>query len=405
MKHKTKIPLTVNDSIYPAIAKKSWNLVFRAGFFLRESVDPAALKIAAADMRGRFPHFFSNLKKGLFNYYLSHNDNADVVEREISYCRPFNLKDTSRPNMRIIYNKNLLAVEIFHVITDGHGAVEFLKCLTAKYLELKNTAVPCDGNIIDFKSAAAEEEFEDASKKYRTKKFKVYKMPPAYQYRTLKKSEDLIVSSRDFSVEKIKTAAQKHGATITHYLQSALHCALYKQSNSQENLLTSVKTTISLRKIFPTKTLRNFSLYTNTQCRTDGSATIQSVADDTRDMFNKGVSKSRMQNFLNATAAVFGSPLWRIVPLPIKNIITRTFYKKSSSDYSVTLSNFGLINLPQAMQNQITGAQFIISDMPDKPVTCTAVSVADTLALFISSKDADNAFADRFFELIETDCI
>ena len=118
--------------------------------------------------------------------------------------------------MRIVYNEHLLAVEIFHVITDGYGAMEFLKCLTAKYLELKNIAVVCDENIINIKSAATEEEFEDASKKYRTKKFKVYKLPPAYQYKPIKKSKLLTVTSRVFPTGIIKACAKRYNTTITH---------------------------------------------------------------------------------------------------------------------------------------------------------------------------------------------
>ena len=404
MKNKSKIPLVINDMSYPAIAAKDWNLVFRVGFYFKENIDVSVLKTAVIDMRERFPSFFANIKKGFFKYYLIHNHNVDIIEKENGYCRPFDLKSFSKPNIRIIYNENFLAVELFHAISDGYGAMEFLKCLTARYLELKNVNVVYGENVINVKSTAAEEETEDASKKYRTKKFKVYKLPPAYQYAPLQKSAGLIVSSRDFSIEKIKARAKKYNASVTQYLQSALHCALYKSGKSREKILTGVKVTISLRKMFPTKTLRNFSLYTNIQCQTDDNATIESVIKDTQDLFNNGTSKSRMQNFINATTAIFASPFWRILLLFTKNIITRRFYKKGQKEYSVTLSNFGIIQLPQALQNEVTGSQFIISDMPDKAVNCTAVSTADNLALFISSKDADNDFANCFFELINKEC-
>ena len=401
MKNKTRIQLGINDSSYPAIALKNWNLVFRIGFVLKDKINLSVLQTAVADMRSRFPFFFVNVKRGPFRYFLSYNDNADIVEKENLYCRPFDLKDFSKPNIRVVYNDNLLAVEMFHAVSDGHGTMEFIKCLTARYLELQGAGIPCDKNIIDIKSKPSKEEIEDATQRHRAGNFKTYKLPPAYQYKPLQKSECLTVTSRVFPTEKIKAAAKKCNASITQYLQSALHCALYKSGKNHGKILTGVKVTVSLRKMFPTKTLRNFSLYTTVQCQTDNESTVGSVAKTTQDIFNSGIAKSRMQNFLNATAAIFGSPFWRILPLSIKNIITRKYYAKVQRDYSVTLSNFGIVELNKPMQTKITGCQFIISDMPDKPVTCTAVSVADTLALFISSKDADVGFADCFFELLE----
>jgi len=103
-----KIPLVVNDSIYPSIATKGWNLVFRLGFYLKETVDSPVLQTAVADVRERFPFFFVNIRKGVFNCFFTYNNHiADIVEKETSYCRPFDLKDLSKPNIRIVYNKNL----------------------------------------------------------------------------------------------------------------------------------------------------------------------------------------------------------------------------------------------------------------------------------------------------------
>jgi hypothetical protein len=54
---------------------------------------------------------------------------------------------------RVIVYHNRIAVEFFHSLTDGTGALIFLKNLVAEYLEQKyNIDIPFEDGIIDRKA-------------------------------------------------------------------------------------------------------------------------------------------------------------------------------------------------------------------------------------------------------------
>ena len=59
------------------------------------------------------------------------------------------------------YGKTI-ALEMFHVLTDGSGALEFLKCLVNQYLLLSKKITGKTPGIIDIKQKPSKEEYTDA---------------------------------------------------------------------------------------------------------------------------------------------------------------------------------------------------------------------------------------------------
>jgi len=71
----------------------------------------------------------------------------------------------------IIKNKNI-SVEFIHILTDGGGALEYLKSLLYTYLTLTGKHISSPGEIILPGMPVSEEEFEDGYIKY------FQKLPP-----------------------------------------------------------------------------------------------------------------------------------------------------------------------------------------------------------------------------------
>jgi hypothetical protein len=66
---------------------------------------------------------------------------------------------------RVVFYNKRIAVEFSHVVTDGNGALVFLKSLVAKYLELKGIKISPGKGIFRDSEIPHEEETEDAYKK------------------------------------------------------------------------------------------------------------------------------------------------------------------------------------------------------------------------------------------------
>ena len=124
--------------IFPMIANENLSNVFRISVTLKEEIDPGLLDRALEEVLPRFGGFKVKLKRGFFWYYFEENKRQPFVEQESSWpCRYIDPKSNQLYLFRVSYYGARINLEVFHAVTDGMGAVNFLKELTAGYLELK----------------------------------------------------------------------------------------------------------------------------------------------------------------------------------------------------------------------------------------------------------------------------
>ena len=157
--------------IYPAVREKNWSNIFRQSVTLHEKVDVGILKSSLAIIIKRFPTIAARLRKGLFWYYLQQVESIPEIREEYSYPLVHMSNDEMRKcAFRVIVHNNRIAVEFFHSLTDGTGALIFLKNLVAEYLEQKyEIEIPLEHGIINRLEDPKEEELEDCYPKYASK--------------------------------------------------------------------------------------------------------------------------------------------------------------------------------------------------------------------------------------------
>ena len=125
--------------IYPAARRQNWSNVFRLSATLTEEVDRTVLQSALDVTVRRFPSIGARLRRGVFWYYLEQLTHAPSIKDECNYPLTRMSRDEVRQcAFRVIAYKKRIAVEIFHSLTDGNGALIFLKSLVAEYLQQKS---------------------------------------------------------------------------------------------------------------------------------------------------------------------------------------------------------------------------------------------------------------------------
>src|SRR5699024_6828559 len=80
-------------------------------------------------------------------------------------CYPINPKDNNDYLVRVLYYQHRISVEIFHSLTDGYGAIEFLKSLTYQYLILQGEKLIDVHGVLSPHVAPNKYEIEDGFKK------------------------------------------------------------------------------------------------------------------------------------------------------------------------------------------------------------------------------------------------
>ena len=137
--------------IYPAARRQNWSNVFRQSVTLTEDVDQEVLKSALDICVKRFPSIAARLRKGLFWHYLQQVESAPDIKDEYSYPLVYMDKEEMRKcAFRVIVYGKRIAMEYFHSLTDGTGALTFLKNLVAEYIERKyKIKIPLTDGILD----------------------------------------------------------------------------------------------------------------------------------------------------------------------------------------------------------------------------------------------------------------
>ena len=256
--------------IYPAARNQNWSSTFRLSATLTEDVDTAVLQSALEATVPRFPSIAARLRRGLFWYYLQQLSRVPRIREESSYPLTHMSRDEVRQcAFRVIVWKNRIAVEFFHSLTDGNGALVFLKTLVAEYLEQKyGISVPAEHGVLDRREAPDPAELEDSFQKHVGNVAASRRSSDAWHlYGTPEPDGFLHVTCLRLPVEQALKKAHEYGVSLTVYLSAVLMQALQDMQEIQEPELRhrkpiKVLIPVNLRKLFPSRTLRNFAFYT-----------------------------------------------------------------------------------------------------------------------------------------------
>ena len=133
-----KLDNTAN--IFPVVASRRYSNVFRLTAVMREAVDPALLQQALEQTLPYFAAFNVRLRHGLFwNYLETNRATPQVLPEQDAPCRYIDPVETGRFLFRVLYYGSRVHLETFHVLTDGTGAMQFLKAVCYRYCQPTRT--------------------------------------------------------------------------------------------------------------------------------------------------------------------------------------------------------------------------------------------------------------------------
>ena len=125
---------------FPLVTGKNDTRVFRFYCELKEAVRPEILQEALDQTMEKYPLFQAVLRKGLFWFYLERRDIRPVAREETKPpCSRLYIPDKKSLLFEVTYYQNRINFEVYHALTDGTGAMNFLLELVHNYLIL---AVP-----------------------------------------------------------------------------------------------------------------------------------------------------------------------------------------------------------------------------------------------------------------------
>ncbi|MEG1146483.1 MAG: acyltransferase [Bacilli bacterium] len=338
--------------IFPPTSNKNDPKVFRFYVELKKEIDPIVLQFALDKTLEEFPLFKSVLKKGLFWYYLETTDiKPKVTIEETIPCEELNRGLLFRVN----YFKKRLNIEVNHALTDGTGTLHFLKVLICNYETLKDNV----SNEIYVDDISVLEREKDSYNKYfdRNKKEKNEKEKFAYQLNSKKYPEDRIkVIELIMSTNEVLKLSKEKKVTVTAYL-TALMLKSIGDTMSHEEKKKEVVVTIpvNLRNYFPSNTARNFFNVIPIKYKFDeDNEDFETVLTETNKQFKEKITKAELEKRMNSLANFENIFIIRLIPIFIKDIFLKYIYKMTRKYRTITLSNIGIITIPEELEKYIS---------------------------------------------------
>ncbi len=397
--------------IYPAAKRRNWSNVYRQSVTLTEDVDTAVLQSALEVTAKRFPSMAARLRRGAFWYYLQQVPQAPKIRQENSY--PLTRMD--RPEMRqcafrVLVYRQRIAVEFFHSLTDGSGALIFLKTLTAEYLEQKyGISVPAEHGVLDRREEPKEEELEDSFPKYAADVCASRKDTSAWHMWGEPQPGGFLhqVCFR-VPVQQALEAAHRYQVSMTVFLGAAMMMALQNLQQEKEpphrRKPIKLQIPINLRNLFPSRTLRNFAMYTIPELDPRlGRYSFEEICGIIQHKMGLEFTAKHMSTVIATNVRDEQNLAVRLIPLPIKNLVMKAVFDTVGERQScLSMSNLGVIRLPEVMRPYVRRMDFILGVQAAAPYNCGILSYGDTLYInFI--RNIRDAELERHFHAVLRD--
>lgn len=345
--------------IFPSSTSRHNSKVFRFVCELQENVDPQILQAALDQTVERFPIYRSVMKRGLFWYYLEDSTlRARVRSEDLPPCFPIYPSIRRGLLFRVLYYKKRIILEVYHALTDGAGALQFLRTLVCAYLlaRFPDAFVPPYPTVLP--DASEWQKQADSFQKYYEKPAgrRLYLPGNAYRMRGSRLPKNhLAVLEGQIPLAKALCCARERGITLTELMTAVLIRAIHERMSLRDmKKPVVISIPVNLRSYFPSKSARNF--FATIQVSYDFSRqedSLDAVAAHVRETFQSNLTKEYLRTRINTLCALEHSIPLRLVPLPVKDIVLRIANLLAMRGVTSSFSNVGKVSMPPPMERMI----------------------------------------------------
>lgn len=388
-----------NNAKFFSLEEKKYNNVFRLSVLLKEKVDSNILRSALLKTLDKYPSYKVKLRTGIFWNYLDFNSNALVVEEEKNPLNKFlNFNKNNDYLFKVTYFGKKINLDIFHVLTDGIGATNFMKDILYNYLDLKY-----DLKTSDKKEFSRIKFVDDVHSKNVDKHLGCHKSSKKVFY-IKEKANQLKNKTIHYilNLDKFKELCKKYKVTITEYLTALYIYAIYKtvyEKASNKDIVVTIP--IDLRKYFNVQTINNFFTYMNVEgnISKNKKMTFNKILKQVHKEFKNKLSLENAKKYLARDVKLGTNIAIRLVPLFIKKAFIKHTTKLISKN-TTTLSNLGSIKILDRYKKYIDNIMVLVSTGKTQKAKCTICSYENQLTITLNSSIVNNNLEKEFYKLL-----
>ena len=395
--------------LFPVIAGENMTNVYRISVELQEDIMPEPLQEALDIVLPKFDVFNVRLRRGVFWFYFEENGKkAPKVHEENTFPCRFIRQNRNRSYMfRVTYYKKRINLEVFHILTDGMGGINFLRELTYQYLRIVHEELRDDG--IDRLSKDTSLNREDSfMQNYKQSKKSGFARQKAYLIKQEKLSPgELGLMHGKMSIDKLKAAARSYGASINEYLVAVFAWSIYVEClhTMPSNKPIRIAVPVNLRPYFDSVTTRNFFVVVSAEFwpKEQKRYSFEEVLTDIVGNLRSQIQKEHLEDLFSYSVSNQKNKFLRVFPLFLKNIAIKVVYTQSALANTTTVTNIGNIQVEEAYRDYIESFHAFISASKGQFIKGTICSYKNTLTFTISSLFSETHIQQGIFRKLTED--
>jgi len=392
---------------YPLIRSNQQTTLFRLTAVLTEHVDPIRIEEALKIILPRFPYFQVVLKPGFFWYYFEKTIRITPVQKDKHYpCTQYE-KRWAVPPIHIYYKDNRLSLEMTHALSDGYGGTVFLKALLNSYFEVNSE----DDNEYNLQKLPVKQEWEDSCDIYFDPSVPQSKRGNAAFHLPCKRvSQGIYYSTTGIlPLKEVLTRAKAEGASLTQWLSAKYITVLTEmiEDNNWKPAPVVLNIPVDLRRLYPSKTLRNFFVtLTPTIDSRIGHFSFSEILSHVKNFMSIQVDRRYISQQLKRNINLERAMSIRMLPLIIKRIFFPFFfYHLGERQYSGGFSNLGNFKLPLKTAEKVKEVHILVPPSQGTLIKAGCISYGSQLYITFGSLTENRELERKFFSQLRKEGI
>ncbi|SIQ39877.1 hypothetical protein SAMN05920897_10863 [Alkalispirochaeta americana] len=419
-------PLDTTAIIFPPALSSRFTTVFRISARLEEPVDLASLEQATAALYRRAPYFCVRLRQGLFWYYLEECPPAGVLRDDGFPCMDFPKRGGARPLIVVRARGCRIAVEVSHVLTDGRGALLFLRTLLEMYSAVLR-GEPFDGaSQLDSERSGEDRhppgvgdilrpgEPESWETRYASRLF--YRPgqphPPSYSLAwhvpgpLLARGRYRVTTGR-YPLERVKEIARGMGVSVTDlflalFMYAFQICYHREHQPRRHRRPLRILVPVDMRPGTGLRTMRNFFVYAMVELdQRLGVYQVDEIARNVHHQLRAQLDPRSLRKQVARNVAARKNWFNRSIPVFLKDLILRGVYRfQGEAVNTASFSNLGEVSLSRETAGKVLDFDFLPPPSAVTGPNMTLVSFRGIVSVSFGSLRRDPVVERSFFQTL-----
>ena len=203
--------------------------------------------------------------------------------------------------------------------------------------------------------------------------------------------------------ERLLALAHRYEVSVTAFLAAVMAKSVMEIQDGKRpkrrQKPVRITVPVDLRRLFGSRTLRNFSLVLNVGA--DPRYGDYSVGELCRTIYHRLCADATKQNMAGMMAANVQPQkvlLLRLAPVFVKNVVMDAVYRQSGEGGgSLNVSNLSVLELPEIMRPYVERMEFIIGPQRSYPNNCSVLSYGGKTCINMIRNIRESELERRFF--------